>query len=233
MLTFQHLSKTYGSGLAQNTALKDVSADISCGEMVALCGPSGSGKSTLLNLLGLLDTPTQGQIWLDQQPVPTEPAALAQLRCRAIGFIFQRYNLLPVLTALENVEYPLQLLGVAKAERRARAMALLEAVGVGKFASQRPDQLSGGQQQRVAIARALVKAPPLVIADEPTANLDGVSAAQVIDLMQQLGRDANTTFLIASHDPRLYERCSRLLTLKDGVLVENQPQRLNPARRAG
>ncbi|MFN6263026.1 MAG: ABC transporter ATP-binding protein [Chromatiaceae bacterium] len=233
MLTFQHLSKTYGSGLLQNTALKDVSADISCGEMVALCGPSGSGKSTLLNLLGLLDTPTQGQIWLDQQPVPTDPAALAQLRCRAIGFIFQRYNLLPVLTALENVEYPLQLLGVAKAERRARAMALLEAVGVGKFASQRPDQLSGGQQQRVAIARALVKAPPLVIADEPTANLDGVSAAQVIDLMQQLGRDANTTFLIASHDPRLYERCSRLLTLKDGVLVENQPQRLNPARRAG
>jgi len=233
MLTFQHLSKTYGSGLLQNTALKDVSADISCGEMVALCGPSGSGKSTLLNLLGLLDTPTQGQIWLDQQPVPTDPAALAQLRCRAIGFIFQRYNLLPVLTALENVEYPLQLLGVAKAERRARAMALLEAVGVGKFASQRPDQLSGGQQQRVAIARALVKAPPLVIADEPTANLDGVSAAQVIDLMQQLGRDANTTFLIASHDPRLYERCSRLLTLKDGVLVENQPQSLNPARRAG
>jgi len=233
MLTFQHLSKTYGSGLAQNTALKDVSADISCGEMVALCGPSGSGKSTLLNLLGLLDTPTQGQIWLDQQPVPTDPAALAQLRCRAIGFIFQRYNLLPVLTALENVEYPLQLLGVAKAERRARAMALLDAVGVGKLASQRPDQLSGGQQQRVAIARALVKAPPLVIADEPTANLDGISAAQVIDLMQQLGRDANTTFLIASHDPRLYERCSRLLTLKDGVLVENHPQSLNPARRAG
>jgi putative ABC transport system ATP-binding protein len=232
MLTFQHLSKTYGSGLAQNTALKDVSADISCGEMVALCGPSGSGKSTLLNLLGLLDTPSQGQIWLDQQPVPTDPAALARLRCRAIGFVFQRYNLLPVLTALENVEYPLQLLGVAKAERRARAMALLEAVGVGKFASQRPDQLSGGQQQRVAIARALVKAPPLVIADEPTANLDGVSAAQVIDLMQQLGRDANTTFLIASHDPRLYERCSRLLTLKDGVLTDNQPQNLNLARRA-
>lgn len=232
MLKFAHLSKTYGSGLSQNTALKDVSAEIYAGEMVALCGPSGSGKSTLLNLLGLLDTPTQGRIWLDQQPVPTEPAALALLRCRAIGFIFQRYNLLPVLTALENVEYPLQLLGVAKAERRARAMALLEAVGVGKFASQRPDQLSGGQQQRVAIARALVKAPPLVIADEPTANLDGVSAAQVIDLMQQLGRDANTTFLIASHDPRLYERCSRLLTLKDGVLVENQPQRLQPARRA-
>jgi len=233
MLTFQHLSKTYGSGLAQNTALKDVSADISCGEMVALCGPSGSGKSTLLNLLGLLDTPTEGQIWLNQQPVPTEPAALARLRCQAIGFVFQRYNLLPVLTALENVEYPLQLLGIAKAERQARAMALLDAVGVGKFASQRPDQLSGGQQQRVAIARALVKAPPLVIADEPTANLDGVSAAQVIDLMQQLGRDANTTFLIASHDPRLYERCSRLLTLKDGMLVENQSQLLNPARRAG
>lgn len=233
MLTFQHLSKTYGSGLAQNTALKDVSADISCGEMVALCGPSGSGKSTLLNLLGLLDTPTEGQIWLNQQPVPTEPAALARLRCQAIGFVFQRYNLLPVFTALENVEYPLHLLGIAKAERQARAMALLDAVGVGKFASQRPDQLSGGQQQRVAIARALVKAPPLVIADEPTANLDGVSAAQVIDLMQQLGRDANTTFLIASHDPRLYERCSRLLTLKDGVLVENQSQLLNPARRAG
>lgn len=233
MLTFQHLSKTYGSGLAQNTALKDVSADISCGEMVALCGPSGSGKSTLLNLLGLLDTPTEGQIWLNQQPVPTEPAALARLRYQAIGFVFQRYNLLPVLTALENVEYPLQLLGIAKAERQARAMALLDAVGVGKFASQRPDQLSGGQQQRVAIARALVKAPPLVIADEPTANLDGVSAAQVIDLMQQLGRDANTTFLIASHDPRLYERCSRLLTLKDGVLVENQSQLLSPARRAG
>ncbi len=232
MLKFEHLSKTYGSGLAQNTALKDISAEICAGEMVALCGPSGSGKSTLLNLLGLLDTPSQGQIWLNQQPVPTDVAALSQLRCRAIGFIFQRYNLLPVLTALENVEYPLQLLGVAKAERRARAMALLDAVGVGKFASQRPDQLSGGQQQRVAIARALVKAPPLVIADEPTANLDGVSAAQVIDLMQQLGRDANTTFLIASHDPRLYERCSRLLTLKDGVLADNHPNTLPSARRA-
>lgn len=224
MLKFDALSKSYGQGAARMQALRGVSAEINAGEMVALCGPSGSGKSTLLNLLGLLDTPDQGQIYLQGRQVPTDITALTELRCHLLGFIFQRYNLLPVLTAQENVEYPLALLGVAKATRSAQAAAMLEAVGLSHVATHKPDQLSGGQQQRVAIARALVKRPPLVIADEPTANLDGETAEQIIELMQQLGRDANTTFLIASHDPRLYQRCDRVLTLKDGCLSQFHPQ---------
>jgi len=224
MLKFDVLSKSYGQGAARMQALRGVSAEINAGEMVALCGPSGSGKSTLLNLLGLLDTPDQGQIYLQGRQVPTDITALTELRCHLLGFIFQRYNLLPVLTAQENVEYPLALLGVAKATRSAQAAAMLEAVGLSHVATHKPDQLSGGQQQRVAIARALVKRPPLVIADEPTANLDGETAEQIIELMQQLCRDANTTFLIASHDPRLYQRCDRVLTLKDGCLSQCQPQ---------
>lgn len=222
MLKFKQLSKTYGSGALQTKALSDVSAEITRGEMVALCGASGSGKSTLLNLLGLLDSASSGQIWLNGEPIPSAKAELTELRCRALGFVFQRYNLLPVLTAIENVEYPLALLGVTKPLRRQKAAELLHAVGLASFFHQKPEQLSGGQQQRVAIARALIKAPPLVIADEPTANLDGESADQIIELMQQLGRVANTTFLIASHDPRLYQRCSRILTLKDGVLFRDE-----------
>jgi len=218
MLKFQQLSKSYWQGTHQVQALRGVSGEIYAGEMVALCGPSGSGKSTLLNLLGLLDSPDQGQLWLNGQPVPTSKTALTALRCQQLGFIFQRYNLLPVLTAQENVEYPLSLLGIGKAERQQQARAMLAAVGLSTVAQHRPDQLSGGQQQRVAIARALVKRPPLVIADEPTANLDGDSAGQIIELMQRLGSQANTTFLIASHDPRLFERCQRVLTLKDGLL---------------
>lgn len=221
MLKFDMLTKSYGQGAAQTHALRGVSAEINAGDMVALCGPSGSGKSTLLNLLGLLDTPDQGDIYLQGHKVPTSSAALTELRCHQLGFIFQRYNLLPVLTAQENVEYPLALLGMAKAARAAQAAAMLEAVGLSHVATHKPDQLSGGQQQRVAIARALVKRPPLVIADEPTANLDGETAEQIIDLMQQLGRESNTTFLIASHDPRLYERCDRVLTLKDGYLSQH------------
>lgn len=221
MLKFDALTKSYGQGAAQTHALRGVSAEIHAGDMVALCGPSGSGKSTLLNLLGLLDTPDQGDIYLQGHKVPTSSDALTELRCHQLGFIFQRYNLLPVLTAQENVEYPLALLGMAKAARAAQAAAMLEAVGLSHVATHKPDQLSGGQQQRVAIARALVKRPPLVIADEPTANLDGETAEQIIDLMQQLGRESNTTFLIASHDPRLYERCDRVLTLKDGYLSQH------------
>jgi len=221
MLKFENLTKSYRQGAHQVLALQDVSGEVLAGEMVALCGPSGSGKSTLLNLLGLLDSPDSGQIWLNGQAVPLGKASLTQLRCQQLGFVFQRYNLFPVLTALENIEYPLALLGLPKTERLQRAAEMLHAVGLSAVASHRPDQLSGGQQQRVAIARALVKRPPLVIADEPTANLDGDSAGQIIDLMQQLGQQANTTFLIASHDPRLYQRCQRLLTLKDGLLDSN------------
>ena len=221
MLRFANLTKSYLTGTTEVQALKRVSAHIEQGSTVALCGPSGSGKSTLLNVCGLLDPDYQGELYLGGELVPANAQALTAIRREKIGFIFQRYNLIPVMSAFENIEYPLLMLGMTKAERYQRVARMIDAVGLGKFAKQRPDRLSGGQQQRVAIARALVKRPPLVIADEPTANLDGETAEQIIDLMQQLGRESNTTFLIASHDPRLYERCDRVLTLKDGYLSQH------------
>lgn len=222
MLSFRNLKKHYQTGTTKINALCGVTATIETGETVALCGPSGSGKSTLLNICGLLDPDYTGEIYLYGELVPTTTKALTQLRREKIGFIFQRYNLIPVMTAFENIEYPLIMLGIDKQERLERVSKIIDAVGLSQYAKQRPDQLSGGQQQRVAIARALVKEPSLVIADEPTANLDTITAHLIIDLMRDLGAKLGCTFIIATHDIRMTQRCDRVLELVDGHIKEQQ-----------
>jgi putative ABC transport system ATP-binding protein len=188
--------------------------------MVALCGPSGSGKSTLLNILGLLDMDYQGEISLSGKAYPKDPKQAALLRRTQLGFVFQKFNLVPVMTAWENVAYPLMLNGYSAKEQKMMASELLEQVGLAEFKDHRPDNLSGGQQQRVAIARALVHKPQLVIADEPTASLDSLTAGIVIDLMKNLGHQMGTTFVVATHDSRMALHCDRSIDLVDGRINE-------------
>ncbi|MCG7495632.1 ABC transporter ATP-binding protein [Vibrio sp. Of7-15] len=224
MIRFENIYKSYKLGETETVALHGASASISKGETVALVGPSGSGKSTLLNICGLLDNNYQGVLEIDGEKVSRDEHTITTLRREKLGFIFQHYNLIPVMTALENVEYPLMLSPLSKAERKNRALSVLESVGLKEQANKRPDQLSGGQQQRVAIARALVKNPLLVIADEPTANLDTETASLVIDLMKNLGRQSNTTFLVATHDERMTSRCDRVIRLQDGLINQDLVQ---------
>jgi putative ABC transport system ATP-binding protein len=217
MIGLERVHKNYSLGKTTVAALQETSMQIREGELVALAGPSGSGKSTLLNIAGCLDKPDAGRVWLDDEEVTgIALSGLAVHRRRRLGFVFQTFNLIPVLTAFENVEYPLMLDGMARRERQAVAGAWLERVGIGAQANQRPDQLSGGQRQRVAIARAMVAGPAVVIADEPTANLDSVTTESILDLLQGINERMATTFLIATHDPRVLERASRTLSLRDG-----------------
>lgn len=200
-------------------ALRGVSLEIHRGEFLCIAGPSGSGKTTLLNLIGCLDKPTSGRIILEGQDVSTcSPRELAWVRRRRLGFVFQTFNLVPVLTAYENVELPLLLLGVGAAERRRRVQELLEALGISDLAHHRPDEMSGGQQQRVSIARALVTHPALVLADEPTANLDSETGKTIIELMHDLNTKDGTTFVFSTHDPKVMERASRLVQIRDGLI---------------
>jgi putative ABC transport system ATP-binding protein len=218
-----NVTKSYRFGQASVPALRGVSLTVAPAAFMALAGPSGSGKSTMLNLLGCLDRPDAGDIDLDGQRVSHMPASLLNgLRRDRLGFIFQSFNLVPVLTAFENVEYPLLLSGVAGTARRARVAELLHRVGLEGKHRRRPHELSGGERQRVAIARALVNRPALVLADEPTANLDSATGAAVLDLMDDLRDRLGVAFLFASHDPRLLERMDDVLTLKDGRL-ESEP----------
>lgn len=219
MIEFTSIGKSYQLGTQTVSALQGVDGTIKRGEMVALCGPSGSGKSTLLNILGLLDMDYQGSIQIEGKPYPLQRIEAATFRRQKLGFVFQKFNLVPVMTALENVAYPLMLNNVPKQEQHQRARAMLERVGLGDYVNHRPDNLSGGQQQRVAIARALVHKPTLVIADEPTASLDSVTANLVIDIMKELGHEMGTTFIVATHDPRMAQRCDRTIELIDGKLV--------------
>ncbi len=224
MIQFSNLQRHYQLGLLEVPALQSVSGAIEQGEMVALCGPSGSGKSTLLNILGLLDMQYSGQVTLHGDDYLRSANQAAKLRREKLGFIFQKFNLVPVMTALENVAYPLYLNGVDKAKQRQLAAEMLERVGLGESLHALPDQLSGGQQQRVAIARALVHRPTLVIADEPTASLDSVTANLVIDIMKQLGHERATTFVVATHDGRMASRCDRTIELLDGRLRQHHEQ---------
>lgn len=218
MIDFQHISKQYHIGQQQVNALSSVSGQIAKGEMVALCGPSGSGKSTLLNILGLLDMDYQGVINLSGQPYPKHALEAARMRRNQLGFVFQKFNLIPVMTAWENVAYPLMLNGYSLLEQKQLALEILARVGLEEFAYHRPDNLSGGQQQRVAIARALVHKPQMVIADEPTASLDSHTASVVIELMKSLGHERDTTFIVATHDPRMALQCDRSIDLLDGAI---------------
>lgn len=218
MISFKGIEKTYQLGSQRVEALKQVDGFIIKGSMVALCGPSGSGKSTLLNILGLLDMDYQGEIKMDGEFYPKDPIEAAKLRRHQLGFVFQRFNLVPVMTALENVAYPLVLNGYSSKEQRILATEMLEKVGLGDVIHHRPDNLSGGQQQRVAIARALVHKPSLVIADEPTASLDSQTAETVIDIMKALGKEIGTTFIVATHDYRMAQHCDTCINLLDGTI---------------
>ncbi len=200
-------------------AVRGLTLEIASGDFVAMAGPSGSGKTTVLNLLGALTTPTRGRIWVSGEELTTlNVKQLARLRLEHIGFVFQAYNLLPVLTALENAEFTLLLRGVPAEERHRRVEALFSEIGLGDLGDRRPGKLSGGQQQRVAVARAVVGEPALVLADEPTANLDSASSDALLDVMERLNREHGTTFVFSTHDPRVMERARRLIRLVDGKI---------------
>jgi putative ABC transport system ATP-binding protein len=213
-----NVSKFYRLGDQQVPALRDVTLSIDEGVFLAIAGPSGSGKSTLLNLIGCIDTPTSGRILIDGRSTSGQtPDELADLRARSIGFIFQTFNLLPVLSAEENVEYPLlQFKELGRDERRARVAKFLDVVKLGTFARHRPNELSGGQRQRVAIARALATHPRIILADEPTANLDSGTGAGILELMKQINRSSGTTFVFSTHDKRVIARADRLVRIEDG-----------------
>jgi putative ABC transport system ATP-binding protein len=220
MISVKNISKRYKLGKTAVQAIDSLSIGIEVGEFAALAGPSGSGKTTLLNLIGCLDKPDTGKIFIDSTDVTAIPLpALAGLRRSMFGFIFQSFNLLPVLTAYENVEYPLLFSKASRTERRARVNAWLERVGLSAHARHRPDQMSGGQRQRVAIARAMIANPRVVLADEPTANLDSKTGAGILDLLQRINEETDVTFVFATHEPQLMERAGRIIHLSDGALT--------------
>jgi putative ABC transport system ATP-binding protein len=203
-------------------ALDDVNLRVTAGEFLAISGPSGSGKSTLLNLIGCIDKPTAGRIRIEGVDTSTlNPSQLTRLRREKIGFVFQTFNLIPVFTAAENVEFPLLVQGLSARERRERVAAALDSVGLAARANHRPDLLSGGERQRVAVARAIVHRPALVLADEPTANLDTRNATQLIDLMHDLNRRLGLTFIFSTHDQRLLEHTDRIVRLCDGQVTDD------------
>ena len=219
----ENVTRIYKTGKIETQALRGVSLSIEKGEFTALVGPSGSGKTTLLQLIGCLDQPTSGHVYINGKDVSKlNRNQRADMRRGTIGFVFQFFALIPTLTAYENVEMPLLLSGEKGPERRERVKQLLEWVEMTSHSAHRPDQLSGGQQQRVAIARALSTKPALILADEPTANLDTPNGKQVMDTMTRLNQETGVTFVFATHDPRVIQYARRIVTLRDGLIVENE-----------
>ena len=216
----KNLKKTYQIGDIKTDALRGVDLRVDKGEFTAIAGPSGSGKSTLLHLMGDLDKPTSGEIYLNGERVDhLNKKEGAAMRLKKMGYVFQAYNLIPVLTALENAAFVLELQGVGKKEREARALESLKALGMEEFADRRPNQLSGGQQQRVAVARAFAAEPDIILADEPTANLDSKSGGDLIEMMKRLNEEQGVTFVFSTHDPRLLEHVKRTVNLEDGQVA--------------
>jgi putative ABC transport system ATP-binding protein len=225
LLEAHEVVKTYAVRGVETTALRGVSLAIEAGEFTVLAGPSGSGKTTLLNLFGALDAPSSGRVAIDGQDLAAlSRAELARLRLGKLGFVFQAFNLIPVLSARENVEFVMELQGVAVAERRARALAILAEVGLAELTDKRPLEMSGGQQQRVAVARAIVTRPRVVLADEPTANLDSETAGRLIELMEQLNHEHGVTFLFSTHDPLVIAKAHRVVRLRDGRIAGDERQ---------
>jgi putative ABC transport system ATP-binding protein len=222
VIQLQDVTRIYRIGEVETLALRGVTLGVEDGEFSAIVGPSGSGKTTMLQLMGCLDRPTSGNVFIDGKDVTRlSPNKRADLRKGTIGFVFQFFALIPGLTAYENVELPLLLTGEKASDRRARVQELLEAVGLSDRARHRPDQMSGGEQQRVAIARALATHPVLILADEPTANLDTDNGRQVMEIMQRLNEETGTTFIFATHDPRVIPFARRTVELRDGQLADN------------
>jgi putative ABC transport system ATP-binding protein len=223
IVSCQDVSKTYRQGKMAVAALKNITLDVRTGSFMALAGPSGSGKTTLLNLIGGLDFPDSGDIRVNGHDyAQISPTRMAELRLHKIGFVFQAYNLIPVLSALENVEYVMLLQGVSAADRHRRAVQILDEVGLeGKY-DRRPAELSGGQQQRVAVARAIVSGPSIVLADEPTANLDSKTGESLLQLMRRMNRERQVTFIFSTHDNMVMAYARRLVLLKDGEIAEDQ-----------
>ena len=222
-IIIKDLNKVYKEGEIEVHALNGIDLEINEGEFTAIVGPSGSGKTTLLNLLGGLDMPSSGEIHVRDVLISSlKGNDLVNYRLNNIGFVFQSYNLIPVLTALENVEFIMNLQGVSKKERRERAIELLESVGLADRINSRPNKLSGGQQQRVAVARALASKPNFVLADEPTANLDSKSTENLLDIMESLNKKENITFIFSTHDARVVKKAHRVVTLEDGKVLSDE-----------
>jgi putative ABC transport system ATP-binding protein len=222
VVKIENITRVYQVGKVETQALRGVNLSIENGEFTALVGPSGSGKTTLLQMIGCLDQPTSGRVFINSKDVTTlNRNQRADMRRGTIGFIFQFFALIPTLTAYENVEMPLLLNGHSPKERRERVMDLLKAVDLTDRANNRPDQLSGGQQQRVAVARALASKPTLILADEPTANLDTENGRQVMEIMKKLNKETGVTFVFATHDPRVISYAARVVTLQDGLVVKD------------
>jgi putative ABC transport system ATP-binding protein len=223
MINLENVDKTYHLGKVAVKVLQQINLEIRGGDFAAVAGPSGSGKTTLLNLLGCIDKPDAGRVVLDGRDITDIPLPqLARIRSRNIGFIFQTFNLLPVLTAFENVEYPLLFSKMKRDQRHTLVWNRLDEVGLKDHAHHRPDQLSGGQRQRVAIARALVNEPALILADEPTANLDSETGAEILDLLQGMNQRTGITFVFATHDHKLIDRASRQIFISDGHIISDE-----------
>ncbi len=219
ILKAEKLEKIYQDNGVPVHALRGVDIAVNKGEYIVIAGPSGSGKTTLLNLLGALDKPTEGKIYFEGEDITEKPKdELSRMRLHKLGFIFQAYNLIPVLTAIENIEFSMMLLGISDKERKNKALALMDELGIKELANKRPNEMSGGQQQRVAVARAIVNNPSVVLADEPTANLDSVTAGHLLDLMEKMNAEKNITFIFSSHDKQVIDRAKRLVILKDGKI---------------
>ncbi len=218
------LKKTYHQGKIDVPALRGIDMEIESGEFTTVFGPSGSGKTTLLNMIGCLDKATSGEIYFDQRLInDLDRKELAEIRRYNLGFVFQSYNLIPVLSAFENVEFAIRLIDKHnKKERQDKVMEVLRDVGLEDMADRKPNELSGGQKQRVAIARALVKEPKLVLADEPTANLDSETSQEVLELMKKMNKELNTTFIFSTHDPQVMDYAKRLVEIKDGKISKEQ-----------
>ncbi len=221
----ENVEKTYSDHGAAVHALRGVDFTVNEGQYVVIAGPSGSGKTTLLNVVGSLDTPSKGKVYFQGEDLSGKKRnELAKLRLDNIGFIFQAYNLIPVLTSLENIEFSMMLRGIPEKQRYDKAMEVMKYLEIDELAQKKPNQISGGQQQRVAVARAVVNDPAVVLADEPTANLDSKTGAKLLDMMERMNEERKITFVFSSHDPQVIERAKRLLMLRDGVIEEDKFQ---------
>ena len=219
VIVTEDLTKTYSANNVPVYALRGINLTITAGEFTAIVGPSGSGKTTFLNIISGLDQPTEGKVWLSEELLSNMSGRqLSDFRRDNIGFVFQAYNLIPVLTVGENIEYIMLLQGIPKIERHQRVVDILEVVGLTGYIDRKPPQLSGGQQQRVAIARAMVSQPKIILADEPTANLDSKTGSELLDMMYQLNKRTGMTFVFSTHDQMVMDRAQRLITLKDGLI---------------